>query len=228
MYNVHWKHVLKIDQRIFGSTLSFLEENGAYVFLSTIANMPFGAIRNRMIASKFGVRKLGIGPRAYLRGLSSIQMGEDFLAGEGLWLEAVTRYGEERFEPKIVMGNHVRISHWSHIACTHSVTIGDHVLIGSKVIITDHNHGIFGKNATSTAVPPAQRPLDRGRSVKIERNVWLGDGVVVCPGVTMGEGSVAAANAVVTADVAPRTLVAGVPARPIRRYDQEKGSWTKA
>ncbi|MCU1225278.1 MAG: O-acetyltransferase [Edaphobacter sp.] len=210
---------------MFGRTLSFFRENGSYVFFSTLAGRPFRLLRNRMLAGKLGVDKLDIGPRAYLRGLTSISMGEDFSAGEGLWLEAITRYGDERFEPKLVIGNHVRISNWSHIACTHSVTIGDHVLIGSKVMITDHNHGTFGANATSLAIPPVQRPLERNRFVIIGDNVWLGDGVVVCPGVTLGEGCVVGANAVVARDVPPYTLVAGVPARPIRRYDVAKGKW---
>jgi lipopolysaccharide O-acetyltransferase len=125
------------------------------------------------------------------------------------------------------IGNHVRISNWTHIACTNSVTIGDHVLIGSKVIITDHNHGHFGVGAAPPSVPPAQRPLESDRFVIIGANAWLGDGVVICPGVTFGEGSVAGANAVVTTDVAPYTLVAGVPARPIRRYDVAQGNWIR-
>jgi lipopolysaccharide O-acetyltransferase len=212
---------------MFGRSLSFFRENGSYVFFSTLAGCPFRFLRNQMLAGKLGVQKLDVGPRAHLRGLASISMGEDFSAGEGLWLEAITRYGDERFDPKLKIGNHVRISHWSHIACTHSVTIGDHVLIGSKVIITDHNHGLFGANATSPLIPPSQRPLERDRFVIIGQNVWLGDGVVVCPGVTIGEGSVAGANAVVTTDVPPYTLVAGVPARPICRYDVAQGNWIR-
>lgn len=180
-----------------------------------------------MLARKFGVRKIHIGPCSYLRGLSSITMGEDFSAGEGLWLEAITQYGGEKFNPKLIIGNHVRVSRWSHVACACSVTIGDHVLIGSKVIITDHNHGQFGDDATSLDIPPAQRPLAANGPVSIGSNVWLGDGVVVCPGVTMGEGSVAGANAVVTTNVAPNTLVAGVPARPIRRFDAAQRSWIR-
>jgi lipopolysaccharide O-acetyltransferase len=210
-----------------GKALSFFRENGSYVFFSTLIDRPFSFLRNRMLASKLGVRKLRIGPRAHLRGLACIAMGEDFAAGEGLWLEAITHYGDQRFAPRLVIGNHVRISHWSHIACTHSVTIGDGVLIGSKVMITDHNHGVFGVGATSTAIPPAERPLDQDRSVMIGSNVWLGDSVVVCPGVTVGEGSVAGANAVVTTDVPPHTLVVGVPARPIRSYDVVRGIWTE-
>jgi len=213
---------------MFGRPLSFFRENGSYVFFSTIAGHPFQFLRNRMLAAKFGVRNLNIGPRSYLRGLSCIEMGEDFSAGDGLWLQALTKYGDQRFHPRMVIGDHVRVSHWSHIACTHSVTIGDHVLIGSKVIITDHNHGLSGAGAASPIIPPAQRPLDHDRSVNIGPKVWLGDGVVVCPGVSMGEGSVAGANAVVTMDVAPFTLVAGAPARPIRRYDGAQGRWIKA
>jgi lipopolysaccharide O-acetyltransferase len=212
---------------MFGRILSFFQENGSYVFFSTLAGRLSWFFRNRLLAGKLGVREISIGPRPYLRGLTSISMGEDFSAGEGLWLEAIIRYGNERFEPKLVIGKHVRISHWSHIACTHSVTIGDHVLIGSKVIITDHNHGSFGTNATSPAIPPSQRPLERNRFVIIGNNVWLGDGVVVCPGVILGEGCVAGANAVVTTDVPPYTLVVGVPAQPIRRYDANQGSWIK-
>jgi lipopolysaccharide O-acetyltransferase len=204
---------------------SFFRENGLYVFLATIADRPFHIMRNRMLAAHLRVDRINIGPRAYLRGLSHVAMGEDFRAGDGLWLQAVTRYGDQWFNPKLTIGNHVRVSHWSHITCTHSVTIGDDVLMGSKVIITDHNHGLYGASATSPLVPPAQRPLESDAFVKIGSNVWLGDGVVVCPGVSMGEGSVAGANAVVTTDVPPFTMVAGVPARAIRRYDMCQKSW---
>lgn len=210
-----------------GGALESFRENGSYVFLSTLAGRAIRLVRNRMLARKLGVVRLNIGPRSYLRGLSSITMGEDFSAAEGLWLEAVTQCGGKKFNPRLVIGNHVRVSRWSHIACTCSVTIGDHVLIGSKVMITDHNHGQFGDGATPPEIPPAQRPLDANRPVSIGSNVWLGDGVVVCPGVTMGEGSVAGANAVVTTNVPPYTLVAGMPARPIRRFDAAQRSWTR-
>ena len=208
-----------------GRSISFFQENGTYVLLATLVDQLFRMVRNRMLASSFGVKRIDIGPRSYLRGLSHIMMGEDFKAGDGLWLQAITHYETQVFNPRITIGNHVRVSHWSHIACTNSVTIGDHVLIGSKVIITDHNHGSFGDPATSPRIPPAQRPLEDNGIVRIEANVWLGDGVVVCPGVTMGESSVAGANAVVTTNVPPFTLVAGIPARPIRRYDMSANRW---
>jgi lipopolysaccharide O-acetyltransferase len=213
---------------MFSTTLAFFRENGGYLLCSTLAARPGLLLRNRLLGAKLGVRKIHIGPRAYLRGLRCMSIGEDLLAGEGLWLQAITHFGTEHFEPRLKIGNHVRISNWSHIACANSVSIGDHVLIGSKVLITDHNHGIFGVDATSPLIPPVERPLERNRSVTIGSNVWLGDGVVVCPGVTVGEGSVVGANAVVTDDVPPFTMVVGVPAKPVRRYDASLGSWIKA
>ena len=206
---------------------SFLKENGSYVWLKTALGLPGQMLRDRLLARKFGVRKLRIGSGSFLRGLSHVEMGEDFMAGDGLWLQAVTGYAGETFAPRIQIGNHVRVSHWSHIACTNSVIIGNHVLIGSNVLITDHNHGSFGDRALPPTMPPAERPLDRDRSIQIGNNVWLGDGVVICPGVTMGDGSVAGANAVVTTDVAPFTLVVGAPARAIRRYDAGLSTWVR-
>ncbi len=210
---------------MFSKLLSFHRENGSYLLLSMLARRPGVWLRNRALAAKFGVSEIRIGPQSYIRGITSMSMGAGFSAREGLWLEAVTRYGGQSFTPKLTIGDHVGVSCWCHIACTHSVTIGNHVLIGSKVIITDHNHGHFGERATSPLVPPGERPLESDRFVTIGDNVWLGDGVVVCPGVTIGEGSVIGANAVVTADVAPYTMAAGVPAKVLRHYNQDLETW---
>ncbi len=88
------------------------------------------------------------------------------------------------------------------------VTIGDDVLIGHDVVIATGSHPIG---------PHRERggPLS-GKPVVIEDGVWIGAGVLILPGVTIGAGAVVAGGAVVTRDVAPDTLVAGVPAKPVR------------
>jgi lipopolysaccharide O-acetyltransferase len=178
-----------------------------------------------MLAKQFGVDEIDLGPGALLIGVSAIQIGENFCAGSELWLQAVQSYQGKMFTPRIVIGNNVAISAWGHIAATHSVEIGDDVLIGSKVIITDHNHGRFRGPQCSPSVPPRLRPLDCDREVVIGRNVWLGDGVVVTPGARIGEGAVIGANSVVVGAIEPFTLAAGIPAKPLKRYDFAVKEW---
>jgi lipopolysaccharide O-acetyltransferase len=170
---------------------------------------------------------LVLGPRCHLRGLSHITLGANFQAAEGLWLEAITEFAGESFNPRIIIGNHVAISRWSHIAAVHRVEIGDGVLIGSGVIITDHNHGRYDGPFSSPEIPPLSRSLDSGRGVVVGRNVWLGDGVVVSPGSEIGEGSVIGANSVVTGFVPPFTIAVGAPARPVKQYDFNSKAWVR-
>jgi len=66
-------------------------------------------------------------------------------------------------------------------------------------------------------VDQAFRERRRARPVTVGHDVWIGHGAVIMPGVTIGTGAVVGANAVVTRDVAPFTIVAGVPATPLRR-----------
>ena len=165
----------------------FYGENGSYLLAARLMESPLCFVRNYFISKRFHVKKINIGPRYYLRGLSSVCMGEDFSAGEEFWMDAITRYRDQAFSPRIVIGNHVRISKGVHIAATHLVEIGDDVLIGSKVIIIDHNHGQYSREHTSPQIAPALRPLDHDKRVSIGRNVWIGDGVVVTPDSSIGD-----------------------------------------
>jgi acetyltransferase-like isoleucine patch superfamily enzyme len=204
----------------------FLLENGFYVLAVSLSERWTSLVRNHLIARKLGVNKIHIGPRAYLRGLSSIEMGEDFRAGDGLWLEAITKYDEQVFSPRIAIGQHVRISHCVHIAATNFVEIGDHVLMGSKVMITDHNHGQYsGGQHSSPHIAPSLRLLDRDRRTVIGRNVWLGDGVVVTAGASIGEGSIIGANSVVLGRIPAFAIAAGIPATVRKTFNFDTGKW---
>ena len=203
----------------------FLRENGYYAFGKYLIGLPWANVRNSLISQKLGVKTIRVGPHSRLRGLCFIEMGEDFSAENGLWLEAISRYNAQIFKPKIIIGNHVRISQFVHIAATHLVEIGDDVLIGSKVIITDHNHGQYSLQHTSPLIAPTLRPLDDDLQVVIGRNVWLGDGVVVTPGSSIGEGAVIGANSVVIGNIPPFTVAAGAPATVRKTFNFDTGKW---
>lgn len=89
------------------------------------------------------------------------------------------------------------------------VTIGDYVMFGPGVHIYTAGHPI---------APEArgESTIEFGKPVTIGNNVWLGGGVVVCPGVSIGENSVIAAGSIVIKDVPANVLVGGNPARIIR------------
>ena len=216
---------VNVSEGILKRYWGILQENGLYVFCTQIIEFVLCSIRSGFISSKLGVKKLRIGPRSYLRGLSSIELGEDFSAGEGLWIEAITRYNEQVFRPRIVIGRRARITKFVHIAATHFVEIGDDVLIGSKVIITDHNHGQYSLAHSSPHLAPQLRLLDHDRKVVIGRNVWLGEGVVVAPGASIGEGSVIGANSVVLGSIPPFTIAVGAPAKVCKVFNFETGEW---
>lgn len=203
-----------------------MRENGFYLLFAHLIETTSAIPRNYFLSRKLGAKGIQIGPRAYLRGLSSVTIGEDLTAEQGLWLEAIHRYNDQTFTPRIVIGKHVRISQFVHIAATHWVEIGDNVLMGSKVIITDHNHGLYSRGDSSPAIPPALRPLDDNQRVVIGSNVWLGDGVVVTPGSCVGEGSVIGANSVVLGTIPPFTIAVGAPATVRKIFNFDTSKWS--
>jgi acetyltransferase-like isoleucine patch superfamily enzyme len=110
---------------------------------------------------------------------------------------------------RIALGNHVRINAGSVLVSYSSITIGDDCLIGEYVSIRDANHGTH-VGSPMRLQPHATAPIIIGN------NVWVGRGAVILKGVHIGDGAVVAANSVVTRDVAPGTLVGGVPAKLIK------------
>jgi lipopolysaccharide O-acetyltransferase len=157
-----------------------------------------------------------------------MRIGTGFRAGRGLWMEAVTHYGPQTLSPSLRIGHRFSASDAVHIACAFDVSIGNDVLVGSKVHITDHNHGRYeGEDGISSPLdPPASRPL-HGAPVRIGNRVFLADGVVVLPGSDIGDGAIVGANSVVRGRLLPNTIYAGTPARPIREFHEESKTWKR-
>lgn len=205
----------------------FINENGFLVFVDEVTERFLRITRGKFLYSRLKARGLRVGPQSRIRGLAHIRMGSNFHAGRGLWLDAVTRYHDQRFSPQIIVGDSVFMSDWIHISATSRVEIGDHCLFGSKVFVSDHTHGSYSGTGNSPAVPPPGRPLGIGSHVVIRDRVFLGDGVVVLPGVTIGSGSIIGANSVVSRDIPANVIAVGAPAKPVKEYNLEKGIWQR-
>ena len=115
---------------------------------------------------------------------------------------------------EIVIGDGCSIGEYTHITATNRIEIGNNLLTGRFVLITDNTHG--RTDGTDLDIRPGEREVLSKGPVIIGNNVWLADRVCVMPGVKIGDGAIVAANAVVTQDVPAYTIVAGVPARIIK------------
>ncbi len=90
------------------------------------------------------------------------------------------------------------------------ITIEDNVYIAPKVNLTTLNHDL----------KPENRNAKQAKPIVIKKNAWIGIGATILPGVTIGENSVLGAGSVVTKDVDDNTVVAGNPARIIKKIDE--------
>jgi len=113
---------------------------------------------------------------------------------------------------KIFIGDRVFIGHGADFSIHERLDIGDDVLFGPEVMILSGNHPI------DTIGQPinASHQGNNGRC-RIEQDAWIGARVIIVGDVTIGEGAVVGANALVNRDVAPYTVAAGTPCVPLRR-----------
>ena len=112
------------------------------------------------------------------------------------------------------------IGNFTRITAVGDVVIGEEAMIADRVYLSDTGH-IY----EDVAQPIKRQGLRDGRRIEIGRGAWIGIGAVVVGNVRIGENAVVGANAVVRDDVPDRTVVAGNPARVVRRHDGEQWQW---
>lgn len=144
-----------------------------------------------------------------------ISIGKTTYFGKFSILSTWEKYADEMFTPELVIGNRCNFGEYTHITAAIRIEIGDDVLTGRWVTITDNSHGMT--DYETLQLPPLERKLYSRGPVKIGNKVWIGDKATILPGVTIGDGAVIAANAVITKDVPAYSIVAGNPARIIKQ-----------
>jgi acetyltransferase-like isoleucine patch superfamily enzyme len=202
--------------------------NSFCIAILLLATRSWTRTRSVLIGLSLDAPGLRIGPGCRIIGGKKISFGKGVFAERNLWLEAVTSYHSQQFDPKIAIGDHVCFSDGVHISAISSITIGRHTLFGSKIYVSDHNHGIYrGELQSLPDEPPAHRLLGGGGPVVIGENVWIGDNAVIVGPVSIGNGAIVGANSVVRGSIPSNTIVAGAPAKPIKVFNPNTRSWDR-
>ncbi|MBI5105954.1 MAG: acyltransferase [Solirubrobacterales bacterium] len=152
-----------------------------------------------------------------------VHLGRDVHLGDHAWLALVVRrevqvtqggaLAPEEHDPHLTIGDRTRFGRDLTVACLGDVTIGADVVGGDRILLGDTYHGYRDPD-----MPISRQPMEPARPLEIGDGAWLGNDVVVNPGVRIGAGAVVEHRAVVTRDVPPRAFVAGNPARVVRRW----------
>lgn len=207
-------------RRLLGYTISFFFCALSYVYsynIFDILRKKLRIIRSVWISRSFshfgkGIR---IGVIGELRGMGCISINDNTVFGDWIYLTAWPVYKNQRFSPSITIGSNCSFGAFNHITAINSITIGDGVLTGKWVTITDNSHGTT--DYKSLIEQPNLRVLCSKGPVIIGNNVWIGDKVTILPGVTIGDSAVIAANAVVVNDVPSYAVVGGIPAKILKQ-----------
>ena len=142
-------------------------------------------------------------------GENKIKIGNNVFVGSNSWLEVRSEANEI---PAISIGDNTSTTGYLTITAAEKVTIKENVMFARYVYISDHTHE-FSNRST----PIMQQGIKGIAPVTIEEGAWLGQNVVVCPGVTIGKNAVIGANSVVKTNVPDYHVAVGAPARIIKQ-----------
>jgi serine acetyltransferase len=152
-------------------------------------------------------------PHGAMFGERWIHIGEETVIGPHVTLSAGMVPDQQMYtDPVVSIGNRCAIGRGSHIVGHLSIDIGDDVHFGPYVYVTDQNHGYEALDV------PIGKQWPVNEAVRIGAGSWLGVGVKVLPGALIGSHVTVAAGSVVRGMFPDRCVIAGVPARVVRRY----------
>ncbi|WP_339138596.1 MAG: acyltransferase [Candidatus Electrothrix sp. GW3-4] len=163
---------------------------------------------------------LGKGVRIYkprrIEGAGNISIGSNVCIRENVWLNA---HGFPKRDCVIKINDNTYIGDDAHIYAINSIIIERDVLIGNRVYISDNLH-----KYNEITVPISLQGVNKIGDVVLGSGSWIGENVCIL-GATIGKNCVVGANSVVTRNIPDYSVVAGAPARVIKKYDLKEGRW---
>lgn len=150
-----------------------------------------------------------------------IELGDGVLIWPGCRIEGVSEHAGERYAPLIRMGDGVTLQQYCHLTAAGQLTIGAGTTILCGALITDIDHEFQALDESAYGQGMTVRPTTIGA------NCLIGAGARIQAGTTLGKQCIVGTNAVVRGDFPDQCVIAGIPARIVRRYDPASGTWRK-
>lgn len=162
-----------------------------------------------------------------IRGKSMIDLGRGLTTGVGCRLEAFIT-GQSNQQSKLIFGDRVQLNDYVHLSAIDSIRIGNDVLMASHVYISDNSHGLYKGTVddSSPDVAPVNRPYYVA-PVHVGDRVWIGEGAIIMPGVTIGEGAIIGAHSIVNTNIPDNSIAVGSPAKVIKKWNDNLNKWEK-
>jgi acetyltransferase-like isoleucine patch superfamily enzyme len=161
-----------------------------------------------------------ISPPFRFWGLNEISLGEGVMIHRDCWIQTIPASEEEEASTKLLIGPHSGIGMGASISAARKIVLGEYVLLARNVYISDHAHAF--KNVED---PIMSQGLTGIAPVSIGARTWLGQNVVVLPGVTIGQHCIIGANSVVNSSIPDFSVAVGSPARVVKQYNSGTGRW---
>jgi len=151
----------------------------------------------------------------------NIFLGKNVFIRDFARIEPIKNWKEQIFNPRIIIGNNVCIEQGLHLTCVNTVIIEDGCVLSSYCMVTDIDHEYSDINERIL-----EQPLLQNITI-IKKDAFIGSGVKIMAGVTIGVHAIIGANSVVTKDIPDYCVAAGIPAIIIKRYNFEQNQWKK-
>lgn len=149
---------------------------------------------------------------------SSISIGKYTCIQSHSILGCWNKYNGIKFSPNIEIGNHCSFGEYNHISAINKITIGNGLLTGRFVTISDNAHGSL--SLEEALIPPSSRNLKSKGKIVIGNNVWIGDKATILANTHIGNNVIIGANSVVTSSIPDNCVAVGAPAKVIRVIEQ--------
>ncbi|MFQ5459093.1 MAG: acyltransferase, partial [Myxococcota bacterium] len=219
---------MSAQRMIFFSIGKLIDRSGLVAVFRRIFTSSYTLYKAKDLGG-FG-RGSSIEPFCVIHAPGNVYLGSGTHVRSGCLLQADRNYGAMARsegdaagpEPVLRIGDGTLVGRFCHITAQGRIDIGERVLMGERILIADHDHGF-----EDTTIAPRDQPPAPARPITIGDACWIGDGAAILGGTKLGNHVVVGANAVVRGEVPPYTVVAGNPARPVKRYDKDRGEWVK-